>query len=171
MGHPIRLCSRSKTAEGAFGRTASLFMRDEKGVSAVEFALLGPMLIFGLLAMVDLGLALTERMTIGHILRAGAQGALEDIGIARVDDVMRATAAANMAVATVGGKGDDTTLALDVRRICSCAAQPSVAVACSTTCAGLSPTQIFYVLTANKTYSGLFLPRLSQGQVLQVQVR
>lgn len=171
MGHLIQQGTRTQIADGALRHAASSFLREEKGVSAVEFALLGPMLIFGLLAMVDLGLALTERMTIGHILRAGAQGATQDAGIASIDNVLRATAAKNMTVAKAGTIGDDTTLGLDVRRICSCAAQPTVAVACSTTCAGETPTQIFYVLSANKTYSGLFLPRLSQAKVLQVQVR
>lgn len=171
MGQLIRHTTCLRNGGRAFGRAVSGAMRDEKGVSAVEFALLGPMLIFSLLAMVDLGMALTERLAIGHVLRAGAQGATEDAGIAKVDAVLRATAAANMTVATVGAVGDDTTLELDVRRICSCATQPSLAVACSTTCTGETPTQIFYVLSANKTYSGLFLPRLSQAKVVQVQVR
>lgn len=147
------------------------FMQNNEGVSSVEFALLAPMLIFALMATVDLGLALSERMTIGHVLRAGAQSATEDPGVAAVGRVLRTTAAKNLTVAAAGISGDDTTLALDAGRICSCAAQPAVAVVCSTTCAGNAPTQIFYTLSGRKTYFGLILPRFSQSKTLQVQVR
>jgi pilus assembly protein CpaE len=146
-------------------------MRDDEGVSAVEFALLAPMLIFALLAMTDLGLAISERMTIGHVLRAGAQGAAGDVGVADIDLILRTTAAKNMTLASAGSSGNDTSLALQVSRICTCAPNPSVVVVCSATCAGNTPTQVFYALSGQKTYAGLVLPRFSQSKALQVQVR
>lgn len=165
----LRRCARS-------GHTASpgrapRILRDAQGVSAVEFALLAPVLIFGLLATVDLGLALSERMTIGHILRAAAQGATTDSGTARIGEVLRATAAQNMTLAPAGTPGDDAALALEVSRLCTCPAEPTVAVVCSKTCADAAPTQIFYVLSASKTFAGLILPRMSQAMTLQVQIR
>ncbi|WP_322893431.1 MULTISPECIES: TadE/TadG family type IV pilus assembly protein [unclassified Yoonia] len=146
-------------------------IHNEDGVSAVEFALLAPMLVFALLAMVDLGFAISERMTIGHILRAGAQSATENVGTTAIDRILRTTAADMMAVAEPGTTGDDTSLALSVQLICTCATQPGVGVACTTTCAGDQPTQIFYALSGTKTYAGLILPRFSQSKSLQVQVR
>jgi pilus assembly protein CpaE len=146
-------------------------MRDETGSVAIEFAFLAPMLIFGLLAMADLGLAISERMTMGHILRAGAQAATDNIGTAKVDHVLRTTAARNMTVAETGTTGDDTALAVAVDLICTCAAQPLVVVGCSVTCEGSTPTQVFYTLSADKTYSGLILPQFSLSRTLQVQVR
>ena len=146
-------------------------MRKTDGISAVEFALLAPLLVFSILATVDLGLAISERMTIGHILRAGAQSATENVGNARVNLVMRTTAAKNMTVADAGAAGTDTSIALSVRQICACAALPSVAVACSTTCTPTAPTQIYYILSGTKTYAGLILPRFSQARTLEVQVR
>lgn len=145
--------------------------RRSDGVSATEFALLAPLLVFAVLAMADLGLALSERMTIGHILRAGAQSATEDVGPANVNIVLRATAAKNMTLAAANASGTDTTLALTVRRVCACAAQPSVEVACSTTCAQNAPTQIYYVLSGSKTYTGIILPQFAQSKSLEVQVR
>lgn len=159
----------------SFGRRLSrLFravLRNQDGVSATEFALLAPILVTGVLATADLGLAISERMTIGHILRAGAQSATEDGGATNVDLVLRTTAAKNMTVVAAGAAGTDTALALSVRRICSCAAQPSVELACSTTCAQNTPTQIYYILSGSKTYAGLLLPRFAQTKSLEVQVR
>lgn len=152
-------------------RAARSFAQADEGVSAVEFALLAPMLIFGLLATVDLGLAFSESMTIDHVLRAGAQSATEDIGVAAVDRVLRTTAMKNFPLAATAAAGDDASLALSVRRFCSCSEEPAAAVACLTTCAHDTPTQIFYDLSGEKTYSGLILPRFPQSKALQVQVR
>lgn len=171
MGYMSRTFPHSGPRGGTVFRILRDVLRENDGVSATEFALLAPLLIFCILAMADLGLAISERMTIGHILRAGAQSATEDVGLARVDLLLRATAAKNMTVAAAAAAGTDTSLALTVRRICACATQPSVELACSTTCAQNAPTQIYYILSGTKTYAGLILPRFSQSKSLEVQVR
>ncbi|WP_071795164.1 TadE/TadG family type IV pilus assembly protein [Natronohydrobacter thiooxidans] len=150
-------------------RRLRAFLHDDRGVSAVEFALIAPMLTFALLAMVDIGLAISERMTIGHVLRAGAQGAAEDIGESAVDQVLRTTAEKTMKVAAISE--DDTALALNVTVLHACPEAPSTPVERGTTCDGDTPTGIFYVLSATKTYDALFLPRFSQTRELWVQVR
>lgn len=147
------------------------WMGADDGVSAVEFALLAPMLVFALLATVDLGFALAEHMTIDHVLRAGAQSATAAGNASSIDQVLRITAANNFAVAAPGAAGDDSSLALEVERLCSCAGQPDTAVDCSTTCPGEAPTQIFYALSGEKTYSGTVLPQFRLAPSLQVQVR
>ena len=166
------LCNRSAGRNSARrrGLLGRLVGADE-GVSAVEFGLLAPMLVFALLATVDVGLALTEQMTISHVLRAGAQSATEAKDAAVIDQVLRVTAANNFTVAAPGTAGSDTSLALQVDRICSCAEQPGVAVTCSTTCPGEAPTQVFYTLAGEKTYSGLILPQFRLSPAIQVQVR
>ena len=85
--------------------------------------------------------------------------------------MLRATAARTMALAAADAPGTDTTLALSVRRICTCAPQASVEVACATTCAQNAPTQIYYVLSGTKTYAGIILPRFAQSRSLEVEVR
>lgn len=156
---------------GSLLRLLCEVLRRNEGMSAVEFALLAPVLIIGVLGTVDAGLSIFERMTIGHILRAGAQSATTDVGVSQVDLVLRTTAAKNMTVAVSGAAGTDSSLALSVRRACACAAQPAVELACSTTCAQNAPTQIYYIMSGTKTYSGLLLPRFSQTKTLKVQVR
>lgn len=171
MGYKSRTFTQFAPGAQFFARMLHAVIRNEDGLSATELALLAPILIFSILATADLGLALSERMTLGHILRAGAQSATEDVGIAKIDLSLRTTAAKNMTVAAAGTAGTDTTVALSVRRICSCAARPSVALACSTTCDQQAPTQIYYILSGSKTYSGLILPRFQQSKSLEVQVR
>jgi Flp pilus assembly protein TadG len=64
------IATRSWPARRLLSRVRRL---GEDGVSAVEFALIAPILFLSLLAMVDVGFAIHERMTIDHVLRAGAQ--------------------------------------------------------------------------------------------------
>lgn len=171
MGYRSRTLTHFVPAARAFFRMIHSVNRKDDGVAATELALLAPLLIFSVLAATDLGLAITERMTLGHILRAGAQSATEDVGVTKISQSLRTTAAKNMTVAATGAAGTDTTVALTVRRMCACAAQPSVELACSATCAQKAPTQIYYILSGSKTYSGLLLPRISQTKSLKVQVR
>lgn len=162
---------RSQACLGRNWRKPGRLIRAEDGVSAIEFALLAPVLVIALLGMVDLGLAVNERMAIDHVLRAGAQSAAAGEDIAVIDQVIRTTAKNNFTVAAPDATGDDTSLALTVNRLCTCAEQPETSVVCSTTCAGNAPTQIFYALTGQKTYSGNLLPRFSLSPTLQVQFR
>lgn len=146
-------------------------LRNQDGVSALEFALFAPFLIFTIMASADVGMAVSERMTIGHILRSGAQVATSSTSVATVDQILRTTAVKNMQVAAAGVSGDDLQLSLNVDRRCTCPSQPAVSVECSATCENNDPTQVFYLMSAEKTYSGLILPRFSQARTIQVQLR
>ncbi|MGQ7791080.1 TadE family protein [Faunimonas sp. B44] len=142
----------------------------------MEFALLAPILFFGLLATVDLGLALHERMSIDHALRAGAQSAMTDPGPAAVRRIVEETAGRNFTVAS--GTTDGTTflagqspLAVEVERFCACPSSPDAAVGCGTACAGGQPTYVFYRLTGEKPYEGMLIPDLGLSAAVQVQTR
>jgi pilus assembly protein CpaE len=142
----------------------------EDGVSAVEFALVAPVLFFSLLAMVDLGLAIYERMTIDHVLRAGAQAAMEDPGPVRVLEVLTATAATNFPLAgETEPDGTNAPIFTVGYPVCACA--DGVPVACSTTCPGPTATSVYYRLSSAKNYDGMILPRISLGPAVEVQVR
>jgi len=145
--------------------------KSESGVSAVEFALIAPVLAFSLVVMADIGLALNERMTIDHMLRAGAQAAMSDPGEAQVQKVLQS-------MVSQPGAPADVTFDL-VKRYCACPENadvpPATAPACSTTCSGSAAPFIFYRLQASKLYDAMSLPeiladfRLSSS--VQVQVR
>lgn len=172
---PVNSSDSSNTAHGS--RTAGCTVwtaalsklrtvrRAEDGVAALEFALFAPILFLSLLAMVDLGLALHERMTIDHVLRAGAQTAMSGGDEAAVLKVIEATAAKNFS--------GDAAIALTVEEKYFCReGEVMVEVADpSTTCPGPTATSIYYVLTGLKSYDGILLDDIALAPSVQVQRR
>lgn len=152
-------------------RPAVGWSRCRRGVAAVEFALVAPILGFILLASIDLGLAVSERMAIDHVLRAGAQSAIPDPGEATVVDVMRTTAQTNFALSGTATETGDSVLALSAARYCACPESVGFAVACSTVCSGSKPTFIYYRMTATKTFTGWITPQIAFDRAAQVQIR
>ncbi|WEX90760.1 AAA family ATPase [Sinorhizobium garamanticum] len=144
----------------------------EAGASAVEFALIAPVLALALVAMADLGFAIYERMTLDHALRAGAQAAMADPGATQVYKVMQSTLAksANPANATVAA----------VNRYCACPesadVKPEAAPECGKTpCANSAPELVFYRLDAATLYRPMsapeVLPEFELNSSIQVEVR
>lgn len=143
--------------------------RSDGGASAVEFALVAPILAFVLLAGVDLALAISERMAMDHALRAGAQTALaQDPGQTAVLQVIRDTAEQNFPAAD---GGLDPELALSATRFFACAEDPDFAVAPATVCVGGTPTVIYYRMIGDKTYAGWIMPAFQVDRAMQVQIR
>jgi pilus assembly protein CpaE len=142
------------------------------GVSAVEFALVAPVLALALVAMADVGLALYERMTIDHVLRAGAQAAMSDPGEKPVLNVLQST---------LSQSPTPSNLTFDmVKRYCACPedadVEPASAPACGTvTCANSAPQYVYYRMAASKTYEAMSLPEVlpdfQLSSSVQVQVR
>ena len=143
----------------------------ESGVSAVEFALIAPVLALSLVGMADVGLALYERMAIDHVLRAGAQAAMSDPGEAQVRNVLQST---------LGQAGAPSGVVFDlVKRYCACPddadVAPTAAPACTITCPGSVRPFVFYKVQASKPYDAMSLPefladfRLSSSFQVQVQ--
>ncbi len=165
--HQRSECADLTGSRGNRSRFVRLFTgwrRSDSGTSAVEFAFIAPMLFFGLLSMVDLGLAINERMTIDHVLRAGAQRAIADPGAADVLNVVNTTAAKSFS-------SSKTPLSVTVQRFCACPESTGTAVACSTSCQGPKPTFIYYRLSGLKTYKGMLLPAITAKPAVQVQIR
>lgn len=142
----------------------------DRGTSAVEFALIAPILIVALLASADLGGAVSLRMAMDHALRAGAQAAISDPGDAAVLDVLQATASTNM---SLGANQTDigASTVFGATRFCACPEATSVAVACSTICGGSNPTYIYYRLSADRDFTGWIVPSIPMRPALQVQIR
>ena len=158
----------------SFKALAGKFRRDDKGVAAMEFGLVAPILFFGLLSTVDLGLAVNERMEVNHVLRAGAEAAINKSDEDTVYAVMANTAGQNMEVAEYhyghyhGEPGD---LRLAVNQYCACPDATEVAVTCTTICTGNVPTYVYYQIDGSKTYTGMFIPNISFTPSMRVQIR
>ena len=142
---------------------ATALIRNEDGVSAVEFAIFAPFLFFAAAATLDLGLAAYQRMTMDRLLRGGAQAAMNDPGAAQVRSVIQASAEADFA------PGVEFTLT--VERYCACPVDTSVAVVCTNACADGSAPGIFYRMQGARSYSGLMLPAFDLEAETKVQIR
>ncbi len=166
------LQSGKPKAPSTLRKKAGELKTSEAGASAVEFALIAPVLALGLVATADLGLAIHERMTIDHVLRAGAQAALADPGAAQVQKVLVSTLAQSPRLASA-------TLPA-VKRYCTCPENadvaPEAAPQCGTvTCANAKPQFVYYRLAAAKSYRPMSLPAVlpvfELGSSMQVQVQ
>ena len=146
-------------------RFAAPLARDRSGASAIEFALIAPMICAGLLSVVDVGRAVNERLMLEGVLRAGALMAMSDPGVAAVSQTIGFVDSGQGAAAQRGG------LTLDVERYCACLDETETPLACNAPCAGSSQTAIFYRLAGSTTYEGMFLPRISLGAESRVRIR
>lgn len=155
---------------GLFLRLAKLIGQassDQRGVTAVEFALLTPILTLGALATFDAGSAIYEKMVINQALRAAAQSAIKSQDIAITRDVLVSTAESNFTVVT-GGTGDQNTLAVEVTEYCVCPFASSTSVPCVTICGLDGPAQRIFDIAAEKSYVGILLPPIALTGQMEV---
>ena len=161
----------------SFMNPIGAFWRDRAGSAVVEFAIYAPILVFGCMATVDVSRAVYERMSIGEILRVGAERAMRNDEPAVIKQRMAATAEGEFVVASESAT--DTTistgtnaLTLSARRYCACPESPATELAsCSSTCSNSAPPSIFIRLEAAKSFSGIILPSMSLASRNDVQVR
>jgi pilus assembly protein CpaE len=149
-------------------------VKSEKGSAAAEFSMFLPIFVFGGLAMGDVGLALHQRMSLDHVVRAGAQVAMADPGEDKVLSALQLTASRNFTLEAdvnnnISTAGDPVSL--NVTRYCSCPDDRSLPVSCSSVCSATTPPFVFYRMSAAKTYNGVFLPAFSMDNELQVEIR
>lgn len=163
----LRRTRPTPAAAGQTGRQRlAKLLRCERGVSAIEFGLISPLLFFSLLAMTDVGFALHDRIRVDHVLRAGAQPAMRDAGEAQVLATLAATARESYTVGAVGGP---ETIAVAADRFCICPSTGATDTTCTSTCT-VEPTR-FYTLSASKSYQGIFLPEIAFAPSILVQVK
>ena len=136
---------------------------DQRGASAVEFALFAPFLFFAGVGMIDVGLAIGERMALDRMLRGGAQSAMNDPGADTVRAVIEASAPEDLT------PGTDFTLS--VQRVCACPGASDVIIACTTVCGGSIAPAAYYQMAAERTYPGILLPDIGLTTSSEVQVR
>jgi pilus assembly protein CpaE len=132
-----------------------------------------PILVLALVAMVDVGLAVYQRMMLDHALRAGAQTAMADPGTAEVLKMMQVTAEKNFPSAD--GKPSAVSFDPPPVRYCACPeaadVSPTAAPACSTTCANANPTFMYYRINARTAYKGMLIPTIPLSSSMRVQIR
>ena len=114
-----------------------------RGNAAVELAMMAPFLATLLVGMLEFGLLGLRHMAITGAVRAGVEYAFQ------YDD----TAGVTRAVQAAAGTGDAVTVAS--ARFCECA---GATVTCGAgLCAGGIPQQVFIRVSAQETYTPIFL--------------
>jgi pilus assembly protein CpaE len=153
------------------------FLRDQTGVSALEFALFAPILLLGSVSVADLAVLAHQRMAIDQVLRAGAQQAMLDKStsptaeeVVKVLNIMAASG--NFAVGSTVPVREKPPLIVSASRYCVCPdAIEGSHVTCSTICTGSKPTLAFYSIRARSRSSNMLLPDFSFEPQIRVQVR
>lgn len=124
--------------------------------------MLAPALLVSLLATVDYGMGMSQRMALDHVLRAGAQSAMFDLDTSAVEAAMSSAAQLTFS---------DGMPTMSVERFCACPDAPEAAVACTTVCTASEPTFTYYRMNAELTYAGILVPPMDFERSLRVQVR
>jgi len=118
------------------------FLRDKRGVSAIEFALLAPFLLVSLLGVVDLGHTVYQRADMEAALRSGIQYFMNG-----GDDLTRAEQVVNASWTT---QPDGVTVTAE--RFCMCG---GVVHACSALCDDATYPLSFNRIRATATFPGI----------------
>ena len=129
----------------------------DAGLSAIEFAFLAPVLIGGLLLMVDVGIAVGTRMEMDRNVRAGAQAAMSlNNSTSSIEAIMLASTE------------EAAELGVTAALACICA---GTAADCTTSCGSGEAPSVFIDVTATRDYSGLVLSGLQLASHSRVQIR
>lgn len=133
------------------------FATDRCGIAAVEMALVSPVLILGLLMMLDVGFAVRERLNLDHSTRTGAQAVMSNINDpAEISQIVLATA------------NEPQNVTIAVNKTCACASTP---VNCSNWCSAKEPPSVFLNISAAKQHDGFLLPPFNLESQTHVQIR
>ncbi|MEZ5970462.1 MAG: TadE/TadG family type IV pilus assembly protein [Hyphomonadaceae bacterium] len=122
--------------------TILAFVSDRRGASAVEFALIAPVLAVSLLGVAEVGRVVYQRTDMHGALRSGGQYVLNggrDLAVAREIVLRSWTAMPEDAV-------------VEATRFCQCSNLPH---ACNSPCAGGSVPEAYISLAAHATLGGI----------------
>ncbi len=140
-------------------RTFTLLRRllgDKAGVSAIEFAIGAPVLILGVLAMVDTGMSAGTRMELDRNVRSGAQAAMS---LNNDPDAIRA-----IVLASAGGPDD---LTIEVAMVCACSDEEA---SCTVPCDSGEAPSVYFDIAAERPFTGILANRTVHSQT-RVQIR
>ncbi len=142
----------------SFKKMLKKFSTSNSGVAAVEMGIMTPFLVFGLVMMLDVGLAINERMNLDQDVRAGVQAA--------VSNITEPSAIQSLMLATAADEAQNMTVSVAKR--CTCG---SVSSSCTALCSGGTPPFVFLDISAQKLHRGIIFPDYTLDSETSVQIR
>ncbi len=137
------------------------FLRADGGVSAVEMALVAPVLMIIFMGLIDYGIAVFSKMELTGSVRSGAQYAL----------INSTDMAAIQTTVTNSSNLDVTNLVVDLPyKTCECS-DGTLDATCTVTCSA-DTLRHYVVISATYTYVPFFLPSnmtLTNGSTIRVK--
>jgi pilus assembly protein CpaE len=154
-----------------FFKAPGAFATNERGTSAIEFAICAPVLIVGLMIVTDIGLAINERMLLDQATRAGAELAMNSVDDEETLENMVKASATGAYGDELDDVDDGEIPDVDVTRFCECPDAPGTAVVCDNLCTGDVVPSIYWSFLTSRDYDGIFVPTLELSTELTVQTR
>jgi Flp pilus assembly protein TadG len=131
--------------------------RCEAGIAATEFAIFAPMLIIGMLMMVDVGRAVGARMEMDRNVRAGAQAAMSlNNDLSSIRGIILASTE------------QPDNLTVDVNMQCACSGESA---SCTAQCTSGEAPSVFVEISALQPYGGIIMPERTLTSLTRVQIR
>jgi|TARA_B100000315_G_scaffold47354_1_gene42132 Flp pilus assembly pilin Flp len=122
-------------------------VRENRGVAAVEMALITPILMLMLLGVIDFGMAINHKMSLVDAARAGAQVALLRKPVNGDFNFVRTAVLGTF-------PNDGATRTINITETCRC--DDDTGVACNGTCQAPGPIKKFISVSVQEDYTTLF---------------
>jgi len=126
-------------------RFGHLLRHNQIGTAAVEFALITPVLLIIIMGVIDVGMAMFQKMELNGAVRSGAQLALIDSSD---------TSAIVNAVVDASG---NTITSSDVSTSSFCECADGTTIVYGATCGDGSSNRTYMTISATTTFNGIFL--------------
>jgi Flp pilus assembly protein TadG len=132
-----------------------------RGMAAIEFSIVAPLLVLMLVGTVDAGSAIYRKMQVQTAVHAGAQYAMVN-GFNSTGITTAITSASN---------SSSVSPSPAPQQFCGCPSMSGIAtISCSSTCTGGTTPGSYVTVSAQSTYTTLFrYPLISDQLSLQVQ--
>ncbi|HLO77312.1 MAG TPA: TadE/TadG family type IV pilus assembly protein [Magnetospirillum sp.] len=131
----------------------SRLYRCTKGVAAVEFALMLPILVMLVAAVADFGLAVNEKMRLTSAARAGAQWAYKKSG---------ETGGVALAVQQASGL-DPAQVTIGTQKFCGCVS--GATVSCLGTCNDGNGVRTYVTVSVSESWAPVIVSSVMDGPV------
>lgn len=142
------------------------FLKCERGIAAIEFAMILPVLALILVGVIDYGMFINQRMKLQDLARTATQYVVQGGSAANVTaDIIQASDFYSAA----SKKGQKIDVVPDVQ--CECAG--GTPVSCTGICTGVGNyVRRFYSMTLSSTYKPIFAyPGVSKGVTMSGYAR